>query len=86
MLPTKTANPKVLSIQPFESKDINSSKKATIEGKKEKSFSMNVASIIPLRSDITTLLKYSAKTIARRDGKSERAESSSMVIQSKLYR
>ena len=68
MLPTKIAKPKVFNIQAFDRSVIKRLKRASKDSTKLKSFNIKSPSKIPLNKESNTLLVYSAKTIAKRDG------------------
>ncbi|MCK9473223.1 MAG: hypothetical protein M0Q17_05850 [Sulfurimonas sp.] len=85
MLPTKIAKANVSNIQASDTKEINRENIFSMEGRSEKSFSTKAPSTIPPKSDNITFFVYSAKIIARSDGKTDKAESS-MLNQSKFYR
>ncbi|MCF6340861.1 MAG: hypothetical protein L3J10_08975 [Sulfurimonas sp.] len=74
MLPTKIAKAKVLSIQAFDKRVLNSKNRASREAIILKSFKTTIPKIIPPKREIITFRVYSAKTIARSDGSSENAE------------
>jgi|GEM_PF-5621790 len=71
MLPTKIAKAKVFSIHGSLSIEKKSSKMAIIEEIREKLFKTKTPRTIPPKSDKSTFLVYSAKAMARIDGKSE---------------
>lgn len=85
MLPTNIAKAKVFNIQDSLSIEKKSSKIAKNDETKEKLFKITTPRTMPLKSDKSTFLVYSAKTIASIDGIRESADSS-MLIQSKFYR
>lgn len=85
MLPTKIANANVLSIQASSSSEVNNEKTALIESIKTKLCRTKSPKTIPPNSDKSTFREYSAKTIANRDGISDRAEGS-MLHLSKFVR
>lgn len=55
---------------------MNKSTKAFKDGRSEKSFKINTPTRIPLNSETKTFLVRRANTIAKREGKRERADGS----------
>ncbi|MDD3442175.1 hypothetical protein [Sulfurimonas denitrificans] len=85
ILPTRIAKERVCTIQASCNRDTKRENIFFNDGKTEKSFKINPPRTIPPKSESRTFLLYSAKAIARSEGRRESAESS-MSDLSKLYR